>query len=425
MKLQRAKGTRDFNPEEKIMRNKVVDTLREVFELFGFPPLETPLIERQDVLAAKYAGGSEILKEMFKFKDQGGRDLALRYDLTVPFSRFVGMNPTVKMPFKRYQIGQVFRDGPIKLGRYREFWQCDVDVVGCSKITAEAELLNLGLMAFKRLGLKVSFDVNNRKVLDAILDAFGIIDDMKVDVILTIDKLKKIPRTDLVAELNQKGVKEVDKLLQVFEVAGTNKDVIEYLRNVVSTDKGREGLEEMEELFKLVKSKDIIFNPALARGLAYYTGMVYEAFIKDSDFKSSLAGGGRYDKMIGDFLETKKEFPAVGLSFGLEPITEMLKLKKQKSEKTVTKVFVVPIGTLKDSIKIAALFREAGVKTEIDIMGKGVSKNLDYANYYMIPFVVLIGEDELKKNKVQVKNMVTGEQKLLKVEQAIKLVREQ
>ncbi|MEA3430427.1 MAG: histidine--tRNA ligase [Nanoarchaeota archaeon] len=423
MKLQRAKGTRDFNPEEKIMRNKVVDVLREVFELFGFPPLETPLIERTDVLAAKYAGGAEILKEMFQLTDQGGRKLALRYDLTVPFSRYVGMNPTVKMPFKRYQIGRVFRDGPIKLGRYREFWQCDVDVMGCNKMTAEVELLNLGVMAFKKIGLKVIISVNNRKVLDGILDAFGISDDKKVEIILTIDKIKKIPRKDLIAELKQKGVKDVNKLLKIFEVEGTNKEKIDFLLKFVKTETGKQGLEEVAQVFKIVKSKDVVFNPALARGLAYYTGMVYEAFMKNSDFKSSLAGGGRYDKMIGDFLGTKKIFPAVGLSFGLEPITEMLKLKNQEIAKTVTEIFVVPINTLNECMKIVSDLRKQGVKTEIDIMGRGISKNLDYANYYKIPYVLIVGDDEVKKNKVQLKNMVTGEQKLISLAEVVKVLR--
>ncbi|MBW3022156.1 histidine--tRNA ligase [Candidatus Woesearchaeota archaeon] len=420
MKLQRAKGTRDFPPEEKILRNYVVDTLRRVFELYGFPPMETPIIERFDVLAAKYAGGAEILKEMFQLTDQGGRKLGLRYDLTVPFSRYVGMNPTMKMPFKRYAIGRVFRDGPIKLGRYREFWQCDCDVVGCKNMTAEVELINIALTAFERLGLNVRLEVNNRKLLDALLDALGISDNKKIDVILTIDKLKKIPRTELVKELKEKGLKNPDKLLNVFEVKGSNKEKIENIKKIIKEDS--DCLKELEEIFALVKSKKVEFNPALARGLAYYTGTVFEVFMNNSDFTSSLMGGGRFDNMIADFLGTKKEFPAVGISFGVEPISEMLKLKKKRDERSVTKVFVIPIGTKKESMNIAAELRAQGINTEIDIMDRGISKNLDYANYYKIPFVVFAGEEELKKKKVKLKNMDTGEEKFLAVKDILKVV---
>ena len=174
MELQNAKGTKDIPPEEKIIKQKIVDTLKEVFELYGFNPIETPLLERYETIAAKYAGGAEILKETFKLKDQGKRELALRYDLTVPFSRFVGMNPNLKMPFKRYQIGRVFRDGPIKLGRYREFWQCDVDVVGTKSMKADAECLSIAKEAFKRLNLNVIIKVNNRKILDSMLEYAGV-----------------------------------------------------------------------------------------------------------------------------------------------------------------------------------------------------------------------------------------------------------
>lgn len=426
MKLQRAKGTRDFSPEEKIMRNQVVDTLKQVFELYGFPPLETPIIERFDVLSAKYAGGAEILKETFQFKDQGDRKLALRYDLTVPFCRYVGMNPTLKMPFKAYRIGRVFRDGPIKLGRYREFWQCDVDMVGCKNMTAEAEVINLTMDAFKMLGLKVYMSVNNRKLLDGILKSLGIPDNKKIDIILTIDKLKKIPRDDLVKELREKGMSDsnIDVLLDVFDRKGSNKEKIEFIKGIMTSDIGKLGLKEVEELFSLVKNKDVELDFSLARGLAYYTGTVFEAYMKKSEFKSSLAGGGRYDRMISDFLGTKKEFPAVGISFGLEPITEMLKLKSKQENKTVAQVFIVPIQTFKESLKVAKEFREAGIKTDIDIMSRGISKNLNYVNSMGIPYAVLIGEEELKQNKVQLKNMKTGKEEKVSIKQAIKIISE-
>jgi len=191
MNLERAKGTKDYPPEEKIARQEVIDKLRAIFELYGFSPLETPIIERFDVLSAKYAGGAEILKETFKFKDQGDRELGLRYDLTVPLARFIGMNPNLKMPFKRYQMGQVFRDGPIKTGRQREFWQCDVDTVGTKNMIADAEFIKIAQRFFEAIGLNVIIEINNRKLLDGLLEDLKIPEDKKNDVIIAIDKLKK------------------------------------------------------------------------------------------------------------------------------------------------------------------------------------------------------------------------------------------
>src|SRR3990167_6624489 len=191
MELQLPKGTRDFSPEEKILRDKIVDTLKEVFELYGFAPLDTPILEKFDVLASKYAGGAEILKETFKLKDQGGRDLGLRYDLTVPLARYIGMNPNIKMPFKRYQIGEVFRDGPVASARYRQFLQCDVDVIGSSSMATDAEIVSLVYMVFCKLNLEVAVKINNRKLLNDILDYCGVEKDKQESIILSIDKLEK------------------------------------------------------------------------------------------------------------------------------------------------------------------------------------------------------------------------------------------
>src|SRR3989344_2904730 len=192
MKLQLPKGTRDLKPEEAIVRNKIVSALKEVFELYGYNPLETPAFERFDILASKYAGGDEILKETFKLKDQGNRELGLRYDLTVPLARYVGTNPNIKLPFKRYQIGEVFRDGPVASARYRQFLQCDVDVVGSSSIAAEAELINLIYTAFSKLGIEVVIKFNSRKLLNDILDYIGIEKSKQELAILSIDKMEKL-----------------------------------------------------------------------------------------------------------------------------------------------------------------------------------------------------------------------------------------
>ncbi len=419
IELMNAKGTKDFKPEEKIARDKVIDLFRDVFEIYGFSPLETPVIERLDVLSAKYAGGDEILKETFKLKDQGKRDLGLRYDLTVPFSRFVGMNPTMKMPFKRYQMGSVFRDGPIKKGRIREFIQCDVDIVGTKNMVADAEIVKVTQDFFKRAKLDVVIEINNRKLLDGILDSLDIPKNKRIDVILAIDKIKKFSIKDIEKELKRKGVKKVSELLKVFKTAGSNKEKLERLRKFLKTDKAVEGLNEIEEVLSYVNEKNVEFSISLARGLAYYTGTVFEVFMKKGDFKSSLAGGGRYDKMIGDYLGSG-DYPAVGISFGVEPILEVMKMnKKIDSKKTVTDVFVIPINVGKKVFKIVDELRKNGIKTDLDLMNRGISKNLSYVNKYGIPYVIFVGEEELKKKKVKLKNMKTGKEEFLDLKAVI------
>ena len=214
MELKRAKGTRDFLSEEAILRLEVENSIREIFELYGFSPVETPVLERFDVLAAKFAGGEEIVKEMFTLQDQGKRKLGLRYDFTVPLARLVAMNPQLKLPFKRYQIGKNFRDGPLKPGRYREFTQCDVDIVGASSVKADAELANIAVDVFKELKIPAIIKFNNRKVLDAILEEAGVKKSQWVSVILTIDKLAKLGLSSVKKELKTKGVdsKAINKI---------------------------------------------------------------------------------------------------------------------------------------------------------------------------------------------------------------------
>lgn len=418
MELLNARGVRDFGPEEKILRQEVVDKLRNIFELFGFVPLETPIIERYDVMASKYAGGAEILKETFKLTDQGGRELCLRYDLTVPLCRYIGMNPQMKMPFKRYQIGRVFRDGPVKLGRYREFWQCDVDIVGASSMRADAQCLEIAQKFFSEIGLEVVLQFNNRKLLDGIMESLRIPENKRTDVILEIDKLEKIGLKGVEEGLKKMGLmsEQMDELLQILKITGTNVEKIEKLRAVVKTKSGTEGLDEIEELLKYVNAYNIEFSLTLARGLAYYTGTVFEAFLKDGNVKSSLAGGGRYDKMIEGF--AGKEFPCVGISFGLEPITEEIKTKQEKVKKSTAKVFVIPIKTTEESMRVCRQLRENGINTDIDIMDRGISKNLEYAANMGITFVVIIGKKELKENCVTLRNMTTGKEEMLPLVEA-------
>src|SRR3989338_5235159 len=275
MKLEIAKGTREIEPKEKIVMNYIIEVIKRNFELYGFSPIETPILQRIDVLASKYAGGAEILKEIFKLNDQGERELALRYDLTVPLGIYIALNPNIKLPFKRYEIGKVFRDGPVSTERFREFWQCDADVVGSASMVTDAELMDLGLKTFRDLNLSVDIRVNNIKILKGIILSANISDDKISSTILILNKLKLIL-------------------------------------------KDNEGIKEMEKLIDYVPQ--INFDASLARGLSYYTGTIFEVGLLNSKIKTTICSGGRYDNMIGDFIDNNQKYPAVGISFGLDRI---------------------------------------------------------------------------------------------------------
>ena len=424
MKLQLPKGTRDLKPEEAIARDKIVNTLKEVFELYGYSPLETPAFERFDILASKYAGGDEILKETFKFKDQGKRELALRYDLTVPMCRFVGMNPNVKMPFKRYQIGEVFRDGPVEKARYRQFTQCDVDVVGIKGVTADAEIIALTYRAFKKLGFEAAIRINNRKLLNDLLINAGVKKEKLETAILSIDKLEKFGLETMKKELKEKKIvnKTISNITKITNIKGNNNEKINNIKKII---KNSDGLNEIVELFSLLKRLNVgaEFDVSLARGLAYYTGTVVEVFLKNSSVKSAVCAGGRYDNMIGEFLG-KGDFPAVGISFGLDRIYDAYVEKNKDGEKTTAKVYIIPINTLNDSLKIAEELRNENVKVDIDLAGKGPSKNLQYANSLGIPYVLFVGEEELKQNKVKLKDMKSGKERLMTAPELVVFLQE-
>jgi histidyl-tRNA synthetase len=419
MTLQLPKGTRDLNQGEAIVRNKIVDTLRGVFEVYGYSPLETPVFERYDILASKYAGGAEILKESFKFKDQGKRELGLRYDLTVPMCRFVGMNPTIKLPFKRYAIGEVFRDGPVEKARYRQFTQCDVDVVGISSMQADAEIIALTQRAFKKLGFDAVVKINNRKLLNGLLENAGVKKDKLDTVILTIDKLDKFGLEAVKKELNRKDIdqKTIDNIIKIINIKGSNKDKIKKIKKLIKTFEGVNEINELISLLNILKI-NVDFDVSLARGLTYYTSTVVEVYLKDSSVKSAVCAGGRYDKIIGSFIG-KGDYPAVGISFGLDRIYDAYSEKTEETRKSVTQVYVIPLGTFKESLKIAEELRNENVNVDIDLTGKGPSKNLQYANSLGIPYVLFVGEEELKQNKVKLKDMDSGEEKLMNAEELV------
>ena len=417
MKLERAKGARDFLQAEKLIRNKIVSTIREGFELYGFYEIETPILEKYELLSAKYAGGAEILKETFKLKDQGNRELALRYDLTVPLARVIGMNPQLKMPFKRYQIGKVFRDGPMGPGRVREFFQCDADIVGTNSVLAEVELLNLANYVYTKLGFKFKIKVNDRKILNELIRNSGVSEENAESVILTIDKLYKIGIDGVKKELTGKNINQnsILKIIQIISIKGNNEEKIQKLSKLIS----EESLKDIKKLLSYCK-KNIEIDISLARGFAYYTGIIFEIVLKNNELICSAGSGGRYDNLVGSLLDNKRDYPAVGISFGLDRIYDAI-LKKEVKE-NLTKAFIIPIKEEKKAINLAEELRKNKIKTELEIKQRSMSASMDYASKSGIPFVIFIGKEEAKKKKIKIRDMKTGKEKLASVKDVIKIL---
>ncbi|NLC48678.1 MAG: histidine--tRNA ligase, partial [Tenericutes bacterium] len=329
-KLMNLKGTNDFLPEEQIIRNKIVDTLKKVFESYGYLPLETPILCYYELLASKYAGGSEILKEVYKLSDQADRLIGLRYDLTVPFSKVLGMNKGIILPFKRYEIGKVFRNGPVKAGRAREFYQCDVDACGLESPYAEVEYFSMTKDVFEALDIEVEVHYNNRKFLYGLLEHLNVNKDDISKFIVCVDKLDKLSEEDVKGELKE--FVNGNIIEEVFGYFKLDFNTLFDKLNESNVTLLKEGLDELNKLNILLKElsmdKLCIFTPFLARGLDIYTGSVWEIFTKDKSFTSAVGGGGRYDNIITKFLNDGQVYPAIGFSFGLEPIYELLKTRE-------------------------------------------------------------------------------------------------
>ncbi|MBU1197599.1 histidine--tRNA ligase [Candidatus Micrarchaeota archaeon] len=430
--LSAPRGTRDFLPDEKRVRDLVVTSIRKQFERFGFEPLETPAIERFDVLANKFAGGEEILKEVFQFQDQGARALGLRYDFTVPMCRVVADNPRMPMPFKRYQMGPVWRDGPLKAGRYREFTQCDADISGSKYMIADAEIIALTKQILNTwFNQKFAIRLSNRKILSSLLESSGIPKEKTNTVMLSLDKLEKIGLSNVIKELKENGipVNTSEKIVALTSLKGTNETILSELGKNAKTEQGKEGVRELKEVMELAKqlgAGDVIqIDPSLARGLNYYTSTIFEAFLNEGPVTSSVAAGGRYDDIIQKFTG-KQSVPAVGISFGLDVICEIIKQTPSLPVSEKTKVFIIPISKEPDSkalafsLEIARTLRTLEVNTAIDLMQRSPSKNLDYASRKGFKYALLIGEKEAAQQKVTVKELATGKEELLPVKDALR-----
>ncbi|MBT2668955.1 histidine--tRNA ligase [Bacillus sp. ISL-4] len=418
MDYQNVKGTQDYLPHAEVVRSNIRRTLEDVFIQYGCKPLETPILNYTELMASKYGGGAEILEEMYTLTDRGERDLALRYDLTIPFAKVVAMNPTMRMPFKRYEIGKVFRDGPIKTGRFREFTQCDVDIVGVKSQIAEAELMIMALDAFHKLNLKVIIQYNNRKLLTGMLQVFETSDDKINKVVLILDKLEKVGLEAVTSELSEQGLPpSTVKLIKQFLTDKNNTSYSYFEPFSAQSEQVKQGLEELKELETYLEflgvNSQCIFNPFLARGLEIYTGTIYEIFLSDKTIKSSIGSGGRYDNAIGGLIGTNENFSTVGISFGLDVIyTALNTSKEQILENPTVDFYVIPINTQKESLLVARHLRNKGYKVECEIGNKKIGKALDKANKENFRNVIIIGEDEVKNNQFKIKDMFSGEERI-------------
>ena len=430
--VQPLKGFRDLLPEEAAEREKILGKIKTVFQRYGFLPMETPALEYKEILTGKY--GAEGDKLLYAFKDQGGRDVAMRYDLTVPMARFVATHQNdLVFPFKRYQIAPVWRADRPQKGRYREFTQCDVDVVGSDSIFADAEVIVAINTALKELGIAdVIVKINNRKVLDGLMRAAKIDKKKTAEAIRVMDKLEKIGEAAVRGELASLGVqtKQADAL---FELLGQGledpKDILSKLGDF-STGSKNNGVGELAQLLEILLDmgvKNYEVDLTLARGIDYYTGTIFEFVLPDAREFGSVAGGGRYDNLIGMFnspspsLE-KRGVPAVGGSVGIDRLTEALEELELIKYDSVSDVLVCNLDEELDEKYLAIVqeLRSAGVNTDFYYEPAKLDKQLKYADRKNINFVILIGQDEAESGEATVKDMKTGQQERVKQKDLVK-----
>lgn len=402
MKLMNVKGTYDYMPNDMKIRNNILDVLRKNFERYGYLPIETPMINYYELLSYKYSDDAEILNEIYRLTDQGERDLGLRYDLTVPFCKVVGLNKDLSLPFRRYEIGRVFRNGPVKAGRTREFYQCDVDVVGIDNRYIEAEQILMAVNTYKELGIDVVVKYNNRKLMSGLIELAGISNEKIDSVIGIIDKLEKVSRKDLEDMLKELDIDDntIKKLFNLFE-----KNFDDY--KALDNEKVQEGISELDEVNNYLRELNIIskceFTPTLARGLSIYTGIVFEFYDKEKRITSAIGGGGRYDKIITNFMDNGNSYPAIGLSFGLEPIFVILKQEMAKTR--LIDIYMVPLDTNVEVLKLATTLREKGYRVLIEMNKKKIGKCFEYAERNNIKYVMIIGENEVNSGTYKIKDM--------------------
>lgn len=444
------KGTRDFSPEEMAKRNYIFNTIRDVYHLYGFQQIETPAMENLSTLMGKY--GEEGDKLLFKILNSGdcfsgisreelddmnpakfaakACEKGLRYDLTVPFARFVVQHRNeISFPFKRYQIQPVWRADRPQKGRYREFYQCDGDVVGSDSLINEVELIQIMDEVFRRFGIRVCIKMNNRKILAGIAEILGAA-DMIVDITVAIDKLDKIGIDNVNEELRSKGLSEeaIQKLQPVIMLSGSNSEKIDSLKQILANSEiGLKGIAELEFILdridKLTLRSELELDLTLARGLNYYTGAIFEVKALDVQI-GSITGGGRYDNLTGVF--GMDGVSGVGISFGADRIFDVLNQLDlyPKDALLTTQLLFVNFGEKEEAylLPIIAKVRAAGIRTELYPESAKMKKQMGYADTKKIPFVAIAGETEMEEGKINLKNMITGEQKPATLEELIDLL---
>ena len=444
------KGTRDFSPVEMAKRNYIFNTIKEVYSLYGFQQIETPAMENLQTLMGKY--GEEGDKLLFKVLNSGDylnkvsdEELAernvlhlasricekgLRYDLTVPFARYVVMHrDELQLPFKRYQFQPVWRADRPQKGRYREFYQFDGDVVGSDSLLNEVELMQVVDTVFTRFGIRVQIKINNRKILSGIAEVIGEADKI-VDITVAIDKLDKIGLENVNAELREKGVSDeaVEKLQPIISLSGTNAEKLDVIAQFLnSSEIGMKGVEEtrfvLDTLNTLGLKNEVQVDLTLARGLNYYTGAIFEVKALDVQM-GSITGGGRYDNLTGIF--GMPGVSGVGISFGVDRIFDVLnELDAYPQDAMIaTRVLFINFGDKETAycLPVVKKLRDAGIRTEMYPESAKMKKQMSYANTKQIPFVAMAGENEINEGKFTLKNMTTGEQQMVTVEQLIDLL---
>lgn len=423
-------GFMELLPEDQILFNKMMDTIRKNYERFGFLPIDTPVIEKAEVLLAK--GGGETEKQIYRFQ-KGDTDLALRFDLTVPLARYVAQHQSeLNFPFRRYHIGKVYRGEKAQRGRFREFYQCDIDIIGNGNldIINDAEIPSVIYSTFKDLNFgEFTIKINNRKVLNGFFSWLGVKDS--AEVLRSIDKLEKIGEDGVVKELKELGLDDsvIDKILEFIKIDGTNAEILKKLKELkIENDNFNIGLEELEAVNHYVRAfgvpeENFKIDLTIARGLDYYTGTVYETSLNSYPNIGSICSGGRYDDLAGYY--TKQKLPGVGISIGLTRLFYQLREANiiKAEEGSLTKVLVIPMGDYFDkAIEISSILRKNGINTQVFLEKVKVGKKFGYADKLNIPYSIIIGEEEVNNNTCTLKNMKSGEQSMLSIEEIIKIL---
>ncbi len=396
------KGFQDFLPPESLKRQAIRKVIEKWMRCFGFIPIETPIIEFEESMhqnTAQNEQPDEAISDRFKLKDRGGRNLGLRYEFTFQLARIFKQNPTIKLPFRRYQIGEVFRDEPIGQNRFRQFTQCDADIIGDPSPTADAECLALVAAILNELDINAEIQVNNKKLLTAIIESVEI--EHTQEIMRELDKIEKVGIDQ--TKIKLKRYASTNQIITLFKLL--EKGISFFKENAFA------GTDELQELIDHADLYNIKIkpNPSLARGLSYYTGNIFE--IRESG-KDAIAAGGRYDKTVGKYLE--KEIPAVGISFGLERLTN----RTTPSYEKIPKVMIISINQKEATIKLAKKLRSREISTIIELNKAG--KALEYANAYSIPYVIFLGSEEVTQKKFKIREMSSGKESLLTEAQIIK-----